>query len=81
MVPRDAVEAISEEDHESGLRYLEAIPERRRSEPTEDAAASNHQAAAEKLRRSGPCPRGLGPDLRRLVRLRQRLLLGLKRSK
>jgi hypothetical protein len=24
-VPRDAVEAISEEDHESGLRYLEAI--------------------------------------------------------
>lgn len=25
IVPRDAVEAISEEDHESGLRYLEAI--------------------------------------------------------
>lgn len=25
IVPRDAVEAISEEDHESGLKYLEAI--------------------------------------------------------
>ena len=25
VVPKDAVEAISEEDHESGLKYLEAI--------------------------------------------------------
>jgi hypothetical protein len=24
-VPKDAVEAVTEDDHESGLRYLEAI--------------------------------------------------------
>jgi hypothetical protein len=25
IVPRDAVEAISEEDHQAGLKYLETI--------------------------------------------------------